>query len=125
MAVTHPPAIRNAIADLVVDSIDAGAGAGTIQMQTSADGEVATLGFSDPAFSAASGGTANANAVTSDPGATGGTMAKFKCYDSDSNQVGFAGSVGASGEDINFAGGVVVGAGATVSLSSLTYTAPV
>ena len=124
MAITHPTSIRNAIADLVVDSIDAGAAAGTIQLQTSGDVEVATLTFSDPAFGAAASGVATANAISDDTSATGGTAAKFKIFDSVANQVAFAGSVAASGGDINFAGGVTIGAGATVSISSLTYTAP-
>jgi len=122
MAVTHSTTIRNSLADLVVDAIDAGAGAGTLQFQTSGDVEVATLTFSDPAFGGASSGTATASAITSDTNATGGTVAKFKVFDSDTNEI-FAGAVSTSGSDINLSS-LSVGAGDTVSLSSLTYSAP-
>lgn len=122
MAVTHPTAVRNAIADAVVDLIDAGAGAGTLEFQTSGDVEVATLTFSDPAFGAAASGTATASAITSDTTATGGTIAKFAIKDSDDTDVIY-GSVGTAGEDINLSS-LVVAANDTVSVSSLTYSAP-
>lgn len=124
MAVTHPTAVRNAVADLVVDRIDAGAGAGTLEMQTSGDVEVATLTFSDPAFGAASSGVATASAITSDTNATGGTIAKARAKDSTGTEV-FACSVTASGGggDIELSS-VVVSAGQTVAVTSLTYTAP-
>jgi hypothetical protein len=120
-ALTHPTAVRNALADLVVDLIDAGAGAGTLVFQTAGDVEVATLTFSDPAFGAASGGTATANAITSDTDATGGTVAKARAFSSTPAEV-FACAVGTSGSDINLSS-LAVGAGDTVSMSSLTYTA--
>ena len=121
-AVTHPTAVRNTLADAVVDLIDAGAGAGTLQFQTSGDVEVATLTYSDPAFGAAAAGTATANSITSDTNATGGTVAKSRSYDSDSTEV-FATAVGTSGSDINLSS-LSVGSGDTVSMSSLTYSAP-
>lgn len=122
MAVTHPTAVRNAIADAVVDSIDTG-GAGSLIFQTSGDAEVATLTFSATAFGAASSGTATAAAITSDTDATGGTVAKFKIQNGSAADAGFAGAVGTSGSDINLSS-LTVGAGDTVSISSLTYTAP-
>lgn len=75
MAVTHGAGTRNAIADTVVDRLDVG-GTGTLVLRTSGDVEVATLTFSATAYGAASGGTATANAITSDASATGGTVAK-------------------------------------------------
>ena len=122
MAVTHPTTVRNGLADYVVDLIDAGAGAGTLEFQTSGNVEVATLTFSDPAFGAATGGTATASAITSDTSATGGTVAKFVVKDSNGNPV-FYGAVGTSGSDINLSS-LSVGVGDTVSISSLTYSAP-
>ena len=122
MAVTHPTAVRNGLADYVVDLIDAGAGAGTLEFQTSGNVEVATLTFSDPAFGAATGGTATASAITSDTSATGGTVAKFVVKDSNGNPV-FHGAVSTSGSDINLSS-LAVGVGDTVSISSLTYSAP-
>ena len=122
MAVTHATTVRTAIADLVVDLIDAGAGAGTLEFLTSGDVEVATLTFSDPAFGAASSGTATASAITSDTSATGGTVAKFHTKDSNGNVV-FLGAVSTSGSDINLSS-LSVGVGDTVAISSLTYSAP-
>ena len=122
MAVTHPTTVRNTIADAVVDSIDTG-GAGSLIFQTSGDVEVATLTFSATAFGAASSGTATANAITSDTSATGGTVAKFKIQNGSAADAGFAGAVSTSGSDINLSS-LTVGAGDTVSISSLTYTAP-
>lgn len=123
-AITHPTSVRNAIADLVVDLIDAGAGAGTLEFQTSGDVEVATCTFSDPAFGAAASGTATASAITDDSSATGGTVAKFIIQDSDSNQV-MTGTVTVTsgGGDIELTS-VVIAATEVVSMSSLTYTAP-
>ena len=123
MAVTHPAAVRTIIADAVVDSIDVG-GAGSLIFQTSGDVEVATLTFSATAFGAASGPTATAAAITSDTSATGGTVAKFKIQNGSAADAGFAGAVSTSGSDINLSS-LAVGALDTVSISSLTYTAPV
>lgn len=120
-AVTHPTAVRNSLANLVVDLIDAGAAAGYLEIDTSGDVEVATLTFSDPAFGNASSGTATANAITSDTNATGGTAAKAFAADSDDTPV-FLCAVGTSGSDINLSS-VAIGAGDTVSISSLTYSA--
>lgn len=123
MAVTHPTAVRTAIADLVVDRIDAGAGAGTLEFQTSGDTEVATLTFSDPAFGAAASAVATASAITSDTSATGGTIAKARAKDSTGTEV-FACSVTATGGggDIQLSS-VSVSAAQTVAVTSLTYTA--
>jgi hypothetical protein len=122
MAVTHAAAVRTILADAAVDTIDAGAAAGTLEFQTSGDVEVATLTFSDPAFGGASGPTATASAITSDTNATGGTVAKAVLKDSDGNAKILC-AVGTSGSDINLSTLTVI-AGDTVSISSLTYTAP-
>ena len=121
MAITHSTTIRNAIADLVVDAIDT-AGPGTLEFQTSGDAEVATLTFSATAFGAASSGTATAAAITSDSDATGGTVAKFVVKSGTPADI-FSGAVSTSGSDINLSS-LEVGAGDTVSISILTYSAP-
>ena len=127
MAVTHPTATRNGIADYVVDSLDSGAGSpsnGTLQMQTAGSVEVATLQFGVPAFGAASGGTATANAITSDTNADGGTVTKAILRNSSATTI-ISCSVTATGGggDIEISS-TAVGAGDTVSMSSLTYSAP-
>jgi len=125
MAVSHVTALRSALADLAVDSIDAGSADanGDLVYVTSGDVEVATLGFSATAFGPASAGVATAAAVSSDTSATGGTAAKFLMLDKD-NVTKILGSITAigGGGDIEISN-VVVGAGVTVSLSSLTYEA--
>ncbi len=124
MAVTHPTAIRNGIADYVVDRLDLGTGtsAGRLVFQTSGGTAVATLALSNPAFGAASAGVATASTITSDTNAAGGTVAKAVLRDRDATPIVLC-AVGTSGSDINLSS-LTVGAGDTVSVSSLTYTAP-
>jgi hypothetical protein len=126
MALTLATTMRDAIADAVDATINAGGGAGYLEFQTSGDVEVATLTFDATAFGASSTGVITmAGAPKSDTSATGGTMAKFKIYDNGApGTLLITGSVGTSGEDINFAGGLVVGAGDTVTLTSFTITCP-
>lgn len=127
-------AAASAAADAVVDRIDLGAGAGTIKIYTAtiptdADTAVgaqtllATLTFSDPAFGAASNGVATASAITSDTSADAtGTAAWARIADSTGTTVMDV-TVGTTGEDINF-NTVSFVAGATVAITSLTYTQP-
>ena len=119
---TLETAARNAACNAIVDLIDAGTGAGTLVFQTSGDVEVATLTFSDPAFGNAATGVATASAITDDTSATGGTVAQASFFDSDANKV-LEATVGTSGQDINLSS-LTVGAGDTVSVSSLTVTVP-
>jgi hypothetical protein len=127
MAVTHTTAVRNGIADYVVDLIDAGTDGKLVIRITGSTAavpatEVATLTFSATAFGAAAAGVATANAITSDTNATGGTAAFATLEDSAGNVAAHC-AVGTSGSDINLSS-TTIGAGATVSMSSLTYTAP-
>lgn len=125
MATTHNTAQRNAIANLVCDSIDVG-GPGTLIFETAGGVEVATLTFSANAFGAAFNGVCTANAITRDNSATGGVIAKFKIKDGAGADAGFKGSVSAAGGsgDITMPN-VTIAAGEPVECSSLTYTAPV
>lgn len=123
MAVTHPSAVRTGVADFVVDQLDEGTPPGLLVINTSGDVEVATLTFANPAFGAAAAGVATAGAIVSDTSATGGTAAKAELR----NAAGTAKilcSVTATGGggDIQLSS-VVISAGQTVSISSLTYTA--
>ena len=120
MTVTHLTATRNGIADYVVDQLDGGT---LVFYQADGTTEVATLTFGTPAFGAASGGTATANAITDDSSATGGTTTIANLVTSGTSEIVEC-SVGTSGEDINLSNNVI-GATDTVSISSLTYTAPV
>lgn len=126
MATTHPTAVRNIIADAVVDRVDLGTtnAQGQIEIQTSGAAEVSTLPASNPAFGAASSGVATANAITDDTNATGGTAAQYEFQDRDEGAV-ILGSVTATGGggDIELST-VTVPALATVQITSYTYTAP-
>ena len=125
MAVTHNTTVRNSVADVVVDAIDAG-GAGSIVFQDggSSDSDVATLAFSNPAFGDAASGVATANAITDDTNCNAGTVTKFTVYSGAAADI-FTGSVTATGNggDIILSS-VAIGAGDTISISSLTYEAP-
>lgn len=123
MAVTHATATRNAVANAVVDLLDAG-GAGTLEFQTAASAEVATLALSATAFGAASGGTATAATISDDTNATGGTVTKFVLKDG-SGTVVLSGSAGEVGTEDIVLSSATIGAGDTVSCSLLTYSAPV
>ena len=126
-------AAASAAADAVVDRIDTG-GAGTIKIYTgtiptNADTAVgaqtllATLTFSATAFGAASNGVATAAAITSDSSADATGTAAWARIASGAGTTQMDVTVGTSGDDINF-NTVSFVAGATVSITSLTYTQP-
>lgn len=124
MSVTHSTAARNAATDAVTALIGASGnlkfrGAGSL----GAPGTVyATCPLSATAFGASSSGTATANAITSDTNTSAGTVATATLETSGGTVVIHC-AVAASGSDIDMSGGLTLGAGDTVSVSSLTYTA--
>jgi hypothetical protein len=121
MALTLETAMRDAIADAVDTEIGTTA---TLEFQTSGDVEVATITLGSPAFGGASSGVITMTGQPlSDTSATGGTMAKFKIL-SGGSTLKITGTVGTSGQDINFAGGLAVGASDTVELTTFTITCP-
>ena len=123
MAVTHPTAVRDGIANFVVDQLDEGTPPGTLVFQTSGDVEVATLTFANPAFGASSSGTATAGAITSDASATGGTIAKARLKNAaGTDKIICSVTATGGGGDIELSSAVIT-AGQTVAVSSLTYTA--
>jgi len=127
MAVTHSTTMRNTLADAVDTAIGASGNlcfrlSGTVGSPGTI---VATLPLSATAFGAASSGTITANAITSDTNATGNAspVATATLQTSGGTVVVHC-AVAASASDINMTGGLTVGAGDTVSCSSLTYSAP-
>lgn len=125
---------RNKACDAQVDDIDAGSGAGTIQIRTGSQptnvGDAAsgtllgTLTFSDPAFGASSTGTATASSITSDSSAdASGTAGHARILDSDSNIVADC-TCGQGSGDINFDDSTIVSEG-TIAISSMTWTQPI
>ena len=124
MALVLENITRSAIADAVDDTINI-AGPGTLQFQTAASAEVATITFSNPVFGDAENGviTADVDPALSDTTAEGGVMTKFVINNGTPALV-LTGTVSTSNADINFAGGTTVGVGDTVTISSLTITCP-
>lgn len=82
---------------------------------------LAELTFGNPAFGAASGGVATANAVTQDSAANAtGAASWFRAFKSDGTPV-FDGSVGTASANLIVNTTSIV-TGVPVSVSSLTYT---
>lgn len=124
MAVTHSSAVRTGMADFVVDQLDEGTPPGTLVFETSGDVEVATLTLGNPAFGAAASGTATANAITADTSATGGTIAKARLKNAaGTDKIICSVTATGGGGDIELSS-VIISAGQTVSITSLTYSAP-
>jgi len=121
--------VRDTLCDAFVDAIDGGTSNGVIQIYTAAFGTLlAALAFSDPAFGSSSSGTATASAITDDSSAdAGGTAAVFRVSTTNDGSTPvttlFEGTVGTSGQDINF-NTVGWSAGDTISISSMTVTQP-
>jgi len=126
---------RNSACDAIVDLIDAGSAGGTLKIYTGTQPAnpgtavpggstlLATLTFNTTAFGASSSGVSTAASITDDTNSGAGTAAWFRI--ADSNGLAIAdGSVGTSGADLNFSGGVTFVSGGTVSISSLTVTVP-
>lgn len=123
---THPTAVRNGIADFVVDLLDVGTtntGARLV-LDTSGDVEVATIPLADTtSFGAAAAGVATAlSPPFEDPSATGGTTTKCRVTDRDNADV-ILGTVGTSGTDVILSSNVIT-ATDVVRITSMTYTAP-
>lgn len=135
MATRIPTAIQDAVANAVVDALDAGTGPGVIRIYTGAQPASAntapsgtllgTLTLSDPAFGSSSSGTATASAITGDTSADAtGTAGWFRALDSDDNTV-IDGSVTATGGggDLQL-DSVSIVAGGTINITAWTVTAP-
>jgi hypothetical protein len=124
MAVTHPTAIRNAFADLITSTCST---TGRLIFRitgstaNSPSTAVATLTLSNPIAPGASGGVITLSTITADTNATGGTVA-FATLGTSGGTIACHCAVSTSASDINLSS-LTVGAGDTVSVSSLTYTA--
>lgn len=132
-------AVRNAMANAAVDLIDAGTGAGRIEIRTGAPPTnvsdassgtlLATLTFSATAYGSASSGTAQENSITSDTSAdASGDAGYFRIYagaagDTAALMQGTAGEAGDT-PDLVFDEKSIV-AGGTVAITDLPITAPI
>lgn len=84
---------------------------------------LAELTMGATAFGAAAAGVATANAITAATAAATGTATWFRVVESNGTTVLFDGSVGTSAADLNLST-AAISSGATVSVSSFTYTQP-
>jgi hypothetical protein len=135
-------AARNAACDAIVDLLDAGSGAATLEIWEAVAGAnppalptttisdddtnyklLAVLTFSDPAFGSAANGVATASSITQDSSVNkSGTAEFWRAKDSDGT-CRLQGSCGTSGADLNF-NTVTFVAGGTCQVSSFTVTQP-
>lgn len=133
MATRLSVAARNASVGAVAARLDAGPAAGYLEVRTgsqpatpdtAATGTLlATLTLSDPAFGAASNGTATAAAITGDTSADAtGTAGWVRAYDS-TGAVVLDGAAAVSGAEFNFASTSFI-QGGTVNLTSFTLSQP-
>lgn len=126
MAVTHPTAVRNTLADAIGTLANAGAAApkvviGTSSLALPATGILATITLGGD-FGAASSGVISATGASATASASG-TAAKCIVTDSNNNAV-FNGAVSTSGAEVNLSS-LSITSGDTITISgSVTYTAP-
>lgn len=85
-----------------------------------------TLTFGATAFAAASGGIANANAITGGTAVAGGTPTFFRTLKSNGTSVGWQGTIGNTGCDMNFASPPAFpwAIGDPINLTSMIYKVP-
>lgn len=124
MAVTYTTALKNSRLDLVTTAIDAGSGAGKLEIGTSGMSTVlATITLNDPAAGSAAGGvlTFSGTPLSDTSADDTGTAAAARIRDSDNNDVITGLTVSTSGADINL-DSTSITAGQTVTINSATIT---
>ena len=124
MAVTYTTATKNARMDAVAAQIDAGSGAGVLQIGTTGMSTVlAEITLNDPCAAAASGGVLSFSGFPkSDTSANNsGTAAAARIRDSNGNDVITGLTVGTAAADI-ILDSVSITAGQTVTINSAAIT---
>lgn len=123
MSVTYPTALKTIRMQAVRDAIDAGSGAGKLEIGTAGMALVlATITLADPASTVSGAVLTLAGMPKSDTSAdASGTAAAARIRDSDNNDVVTGLTVGTSGTDI-ILDSVSITAGQTVTITSGTIT---
>jgi len=119
------PTLATDTRNAAVDAVTALCNSGSIQFQTSAHNKVAEPTFGATAFNAASGGTATAKTVADDTDASAGTISHahiFKTGGTDEVMQCTCTVTGGAG-DFQISS-LVIGAGDTVSVLSMSITQP-
>lgn len=127
MAITHGTATRTAIADTVVDRVDAGGGAGKLKIRDASNVVLAVVALPATAFGAAVAGAAALLGVPLSDLAidADGTAANFLITDSADVTI-IAGNVTATGGGGDLTvDSVTFIAGRVFTVTGFTYTAPV
>lgn len=114
---------RNALADALDAYVNTGAGTATFKLETSGDVEVASFDLQNPAFGNAATGVITLQGVPlQDTSAAGGTIAQASLYNRNATKV-LESVAATSGQEVTVSS-TTVGAGETVTLTSLTITQP-
>jgi hypothetical protein len=123
MAITYATDVKTARMNAVVTEIDAGSGAGVLQIGTTSMGTVlAEITLNDPCGTVSGAVLTFSGFPKSDTSANAsGTAAAARIRDSDGNDVITGLTVGTSGTDITL-DSVSITAGQTVTLSSASIT---
>jgi hypothetical protein len=123
MAITYATDVKTARMNAVVTEIDAGSGAGVLQIGTTSMGTVlAEITLSDPCGTVSGAVLTFSSFPKSDTSANAtGTAAAARIRDSDGNDVITGLTVGTSGTDI-ILDSVSITSGQTVTLSSASIT---
>lgn len=122
MSVTYPNNVKAARMTAVRDLIDAGSGAGKLEIGTAGMAAVlATIPLSDPSGSISSGVLTLSGFPKSDTADASGTAAAARIRDSDNNDVITGLTVGTSDADV-ILDSVSITAGQTVTINSASFT---
>lgn len=126
-------AIRNALCDAAVDSIDSGAGTAKLQLwsgsvpaqvtDTPAGTKLAEFDLPNPAFGASAAGVATANAISDVVGLAAGTVGFARVVDRDGTGLWDNDDVGTSGTQIVL-NTLTISVGLDVSVSSWLVQMP-
>jgi hypothetical protein len=123
MAIVYTTAVKNARMSAVVTQIDAGAGAGVLQIGTTGMASIlAEITLADPSGTVTGGVLTFSSFPRSDTSANNtGTAAAARVRDSNGVDIITGLTVGTSGSDINL-DSVSITAGQTVTITSATIT---
>lgn len=130
MALAFLEALRHSMLNEITTLLDADVGAAELRIYNgsrpatggAATTLLATCVMTDPAAAVASGGVLTFSAIAPETSATAGTASWFRCVDNTGDFV-MDGDVATAASDLNL-NTVTIGAGATVSITGFTITAP-